>query len=131
MANNKWPLRKALPREFAGLTDRGRNVEHVRMIVGCAISAKRACPGLALPGALRQLGPMNAIIPLSSEPALRAVLAVPVILVAAGLGVRAEEGYIYAAMAISAMNAAPSIRSCEGRETKRGISPAVTNGEIA
>lgn len=68
---------------------------------------------------------------LSSEPALRAALAVSVILVAGSLGVCADEGYIYAAMAISAMNAAPSIRSCEGRETKRGISPAVTNGEIA
>lgn len=47
------------------------------------------------------------------------------------LGLRESEGYTYAAMGFSAMVAALNISPRTGRELKRGISPAVTNGEIA
>lgn len=41
------------------------------------------------------------------------------------------EGYVYAAMAFSAMVAALNTPVRKGRDTKRGISPTLTNGEIA
>jgi hypothetical protein len=47
------------------------------------------------------------------------------------LGARAAEGYIYAAKAFSAMVAALNARFDREGTTKRGISPAVTNGESA
>ena len=85
---------------------------------------------------LRQLGPMDSILPPLGDPAPRAAPPARRAFLARGRGADGAEGdspkgYVYAPMAFSAMVAALNSPARKGRHTKRGISPAVTIGEIA
>lgn len=63
--------------------------------------------------------------------ALGFLLMIGAVLIADGFGVHVPKGYIYAAMAFSAMVEALNIWSRNGREKKRGKSPSTNNGETA
>ncbi len=63
--------------------------------------------------------------------ALGFLLMIGSVLIADGFGVHVPKGYIYAAMAFSAMVESLNIWARNGREKRRGISPAATNGESA
>ncbi|WP_033927162.1 TerC family protein [Sphingomonas sp. 35-24ZXX] len=63
--------------------------------------------------------------------ALGFLLMIGAVLIADGFGVHVPKGYIYAAMAFSAMVEALNIWARNGREKKRGNSPSTNNGETA
>lgn len=63
--------------------------------------------------------------------ALGFLLMIGAVLIADGFGVHVPKGYIYAAMAFSAMVEILNIWARKGREKKRGASPATSNGENA
>lgn len=63
--------------------------------------------------------------------ALGFLLMIGAVLIADGFGVHVPKGYIYAAMAFSAMVEALNIFARSGRKKKRGTLPSQTNGENA
>lgn len=63
--------------------------------------------------------------------ALGFLLMIGAVLIADGFGVHVPKGYIYAAMAFSAMVEALNIFARTGRKKKRGTLPSQTNGENA